>query len=122
MGTCYTYLLYDDFDWGYRNKSKEEMIESLKQELPVADVVASWSHYIVVDLDKNSPWGENVQILKKYCDSAFYYTDTSGWDIKQVEFKKPEPGSIEAPPAERIDRRAAIHKLLSERKPVDYND
>lgn len=93
MGTCYTYLLYDDFDWRKDDFSsgRQETIEKIKRELPrYATVEAHWPHWIVVDLDKNSPWGERVQKLKKYCDAAYYYPDTGGYELKKVEFKKTE--------------------------------
>lgn len=88
MGVCYTYLLYDDFDWGYVDTTKEDTIEALKKELPVAEVKAQWNNYIVVDLDKNHPWGDNAQKLRNYCDGAWYYGDSSEWDLNKVEFKK----------------------------------
>jgi hypothetical protein len=94
MGTCYTYLLYDEWNWSFRDNGKEEIIESIKSELPVAGVLSTWSNWIVVDLDKNSPWGENVRRLKKYCDGAYYYTDTSIWDLKKVEFKQTKEDKI----------------------------
>src|SRR5258708_37316583 len=100
MGVCYTYLLYDDFDWSYSNLSKENTITALKEDLPVAEVLTQWNNYIVVDLDKNSPWGENVQKLKKYCNSAYYYGDSSQWDLKQVEFKE-DPIEVTNKPVNR---------------------
>lgn len=105
MGTCYTYLLYDDWDWSYSNQSKEELTEDLKKELPIAEVISTWNHYIVVDLDKNSPWGDNAQKLKKYCDKAYYCTDTAPYELLKVEFKKTEEDkTIEA--AEPANRNA----------------
>lgn len=96
MGTCYTYLLYDESDWKYSNKTKEETIENIKKELPVAEILASWDNYIVVDLDKNSPWGNNVQRLQKYCDGAYYYPDSAIYEIKKVDFKQlPKDKAIE---------------------------
>lgn len=109
MGTCYTYLLHDNFDWSYQSKTKEEVIEQLKDKYKYADVVAQWPHYIVIDLDKRSPWSDTAQSLKYYCESAHYYTDSSEWDIKPVEFKKTEEDKIieAAEPANRNAKHIA---------------
>ena len=101
MGICYTYLLYDDFDWAYQDRTKAETIEALKKELPVAEILAQWYYYIVVDLGKHSPWRDSTQLLKKYCDSAWYYGDSAGWDLQEVEFK-PDPVDIEK---EKLEHR-----------------
>lgn len=87
MGTCYTYLLYEDFDWSYSGKTKEEIIQDIKTELPVAEILATWPHYIVIDLNKNWPLGDNAHKLKKYCDVAYCYTDSDQYNIKRIEFK-----------------------------------
>ena len=100
MGTCYTYLLFDDFDWGYRDRTKKEIIERIKEELPVATIEAQWYKYIVVDLDKCSPWRDSTQKLSKYCDSAKYYTDSAPWELRDVEFKK-DPVEVANEPENR---------------------
>lgn len=86
MGTCYTYLLYDDFDWKYQNKTKQETIQAIKEEFPVAEILAQWSHYIVVDLDKNSPYKEQTKNLRKFCDSVYWYGDGDPYKIQKVDF------------------------------------
>lgn len=111
MGVCYTYLLYEDFDWCYSERSKDQVIEDLKKELPVAEILAQWSHYIVVDLDKNSPTNDNAQALRKYCDSAKYYTDMSEWSIQEVEFKHDK---LSKTPVHKVDRRALFKNLKNE--------
>jgi hypothetical protein len=95
LGTCYTYLLYDEFDWGYTNNSRMQTIAKLEQELPVATVLAYWPHYIVVDLDKNSPWSDNAQLLGKYCDSAYYYDEYSQYELRDMEFGKTKSNYVE---------------------------
>jgi hypothetical protein len=100
MGTCYTYLLHDEWDWhsyGGGLASKDRSIAELKKEFPVAEILAQWPHYIVVDLDKNSPYGENIQRLQKYCENAWYYGDTSTYELKELKFKQlPEDKIAEA--------------------------
>jgi hypothetical protein len=88
MGTCYTYLLYDECDWHYVDKGKEYTIEAIKKELPVADVLATWPCFIVIDMDKHSPWRDSTQLLQKYCDGAWYYTDTAIYELHKVRFKQ----------------------------------
>lgn len=85
MGTCYTYLLMDEFDWDYANTSKEKKIEEIKVELPVADVISQWFKFIVIDLDKNSPWGDNAKKLHKWADCVYYYSDHRPWDLQRLE-------------------------------------
>jgi hypothetical protein len=88
MGICYTYLLYDEFDWDYAGTSKCEILGNLKVELPVADILATWRCFAVIDLDKNSPQGHNAQCLQKYCDIAYFCGDTSNGTLHKVEFKQ----------------------------------
>lgn len=88
MGICYTYLLYDDFDWDYTTNTKDKVIEEIKKDLPVATILAQWYQYIVVDLNKNWSDGDNAQSLHKYCDVAYYYTDSNPSYIQKVKFNK----------------------------------
>ena len=112
MGICYTYLLYDDFDWDYDRK-KSTVIKDLKKELPVAEVIAQWPHYIVVDLDKNGPYRDSIlQTLRKYCDSAYVYGDSSPWDLEKVYF----PPSLEEQTVIENDHR------LKPLRDAAYND
>lgn len=90
MGTCYTYILYDDFDWDYRDKPKQQIIEDLKVELPIAEILATWPHYIVVDMDKTWPLGDRAAKLSKYCDVAYCYPDSDQSNIQRVHFKETE--------------------------------
>jgi hypothetical protein len=107
MGTCYTYLLYDDWDWGYNwDKSKDDVIEDIKKEFPVATVLAQWRNYIVVDMDKNSPWKDHTHELKKFCAHAWYYGDTASWDLKEMQFK-PTPTDIEKEAQQPANRNKA---------------
>lgn len=98
MGICYTYLLYDEMDWRYYSylDNKEKIIEAIKEEFPAATILAQWPHYIVVDMDKNSPYGDNMQRLQKYCDRCYYYNDMASWEINTLQFKQlPEDKAIE---------------------------
>lgn len=90
MGVCYTYLLYDDFDWEYSDKSKDQVIQDIKKDLPVATILTQWYQYLVIDIDKNWPLGDNAQSLHKYCNVAWCYTDMSPYHMERVEFK-PSP-------------------------------
>lgn len=87
MGICYTYFLYDDCYWSNGSEHRAKVKEGIKKEWPYAEIKAEWPEYLVVDLDKTSPFGDSVQKLRSFCDSAYYYGDSSEWDIQKVDFK-----------------------------------
>lgn len=101
-------------DWHYwPSDSKEKVIEAIKKEFPVAEILGEWYGYIVIDLDKNSPYGNNVQRLQKYCDGAYYYGDGSIYDLQRVVFKPlPKDKEIEANRSE--NRNAAYIKQAND--------
>lgn len=92
MGTCYTYLLHLEY---YGTWDFDEL--KIKEDYPYATKLAQWDGWLVIDLDKISPYGDRIQNLQKYCDIAYYYPDTNSGDIQQVEFKSlPKDLVIEA--------------------------
>lgn len=75
MGICYTYFLYDGFDWGYENINKNDMIKKLKKYSTILS--DSIPHFIVVDIDKKHPT-DFIEEIKKdgiVYDMAFEYSD-----------------------------------------------
>lgn len=106
MGTCYTYLLFDDFDWGYSNRTKNQTIKDIKKRFPYVDILAQWQDYIVVHLDKTSPYGDKIQQLQDYCSSARYYGDSAPYDIQELEFKPlPKDPVVEANQPENRNKK-----------------
>lgn len=80
MGTCYTIILLDEFDWGYVDNSRENTVERINNYLKELKrggrVIAQFPHGIVVDLEKIWPWDEEMKrFLMCNCDTAWLFSD-----------------------------------------------
>ena len=78
MGTHYTALIYDDFDWEYANGDKEhhkqELIEKLSEFCPLVKLKAEWYGYMVFDLYRRHPETEEIKEILLDQDLIYYYS------------------------------------------------
>ena len=82
MGMCYQIIMCDEFDFDYVNTPKEKRLKEFQEEYIKAgayqcDLIAQWPHYAVFDVDKLGPFNERAEIVKQYCDAAWYNIDIS---------------------------------------------
>jgi hypothetical protein len=87
MGTCYKLILWDEWDWGWKNTSKEKQLkefeEKFRQERFI-ERITEWHHFVVYDIDKASPFVEKrKELIRQYCDRAYYTADESA--IRELE-------------------------------------
>jgi len=78
MGTHYTVLVYDDFDWEYVNKDKEyfkqELTEKLSEFCPAVKLKAEWFGYMIFDLERKHPETEEIKNILLDQDMVYYYS------------------------------------------------
>jgi hypothetical protein len=86
MGVVYTVLLFDDWDWKYKETSKEKKISEFIKDFPQATLEASWNKYLVFDFDKKYPLvKETGKRLLDLADVVFYYSELDPWNIKRLD-------------------------------------
>jgi len=84
MGTDYTVILQDDFDWNYVGKTKEDVLTQLMLK-PYYHIEAQWYGHIVLFIGRDHPESsEFTSNFKQFCDSAHYYSCTDPYDKKPV--------------------------------------
>lgn len=84
-------MLCDEFDWDYSNTNKETRLKEFAEEYMRAgayqcDLIAQWPNNAVFDVDKRGPFLERLEVVKKYCDAAYYNMDIQLWNWIKVEF------------------------------------
>lgn len=85
MGTCYTVMLMDEFDWQYADSQKAERLMAFEAEFPHVTKTAEWRRFAIYDFDKVYPLAENAPKILRHCDAAFYIKDSSPWLIERIE-------------------------------------
>jgi hypothetical protein len=86
MGTVYTAMLYDEFNWNYVNSSKDDKIEVIEKLIPSAELIAQWPNFMVFDLDKKYPLMKNVGMhLLDNADAVWYYPDIEAYNLRKLE-------------------------------------
>lgn len=86
MGTHYTYMLMDEFDWNYSKKYKTEnycrkiCIKEIEDELNKLDfyfkIVADCEGCIIIEMGKNGPACDGLSgLLLKYSDVVYVRFD-----------------------------------------------
>ena len=96
MGTCYTILMMDEFDWNYLNKTKEETLAQFEEEMRkvryIDGLEGTGYGWAIYDLDKTWPnYDPYYDVISKYCDVAYFWTDTGRLDIQKMERCTPLP-------------------------------
>lgn len=118
MGVCYTLLLHDEWDWGYRDSNKIDTLKQFEKDYPgFCHQMAEWPHYAVFDVDKGNPKynKEKLKVIANYCENAWCYGDSSTWHLQALEL--PKSDVQEASDAYREDirnRRSDEEKKASE--------
>jgi hypothetical protein len=108
----------EEFDWGWADKSKEEILKEFEEKFRNLDNryierIVEWYGFVVYDIDKASPFNEEIQkLIREYCDCA-YYTDDLGTGIKELDLPRYK-ASIQAEIDFREARRTAEEKKASE--------
>jgi len=87
MGVCYTAILFDEFDWNYVNNSKEATIKKIQESIPSAELLAQWSCFMVLDLDKKYPLMKQTgTVLLEAADAVWYYPDVGAYSLKELSY------------------------------------
>lgn len=91
MGVCYKLFLEDEFDWGYKDTTKDLKLKEFEKAYGgCCERVAEWDHFAVYDIDKQTPYiRDRKNIIAKYCDRA-YYTSDNQVGIKELDLPLPK--------------------------------
>lgn len=89
MGTTYTAILLDEFNWSYVGTSQGQRVEEINRYLAErgrgGEVIAVFHHGIVVDLEKDWPESENVKKFLLGCaDKVIYFPNHEVGSLKQL--------------------------------------
>ena len=78
MGTDYTVIVYDDFDWNYLNLNKEDCKHRILEELgnlcPELEFKSEWYRYMVFDLGRKHPENKEIKEILLKQDLVYYYS------------------------------------------------
>jgi hypothetical protein len=91
MGFVYTVMLQDDFDWGYVNKNKKDVLKEIQDEFEAKGrlhptLLGEWYGFMVLDLDKTAPeYSPFREILLRHADSVHFWHDTNPYLIAKLE-------------------------------------
>lgn len=80
MGTTYSYLVHDEFDWAYVGYSKAEALSALKDA--GGTILGQWYAYIAVDFEKRPPRtvsGPYCAALPIPCDTLYEAQDNGAF-------------------------------------------
>ena len=88
--------MIDEFDWGYHETSKEEQLTKFEEELGSVrfkpEREGTGYGWVIYDLDKTWPdYDPYYDVIAKYCDVAYYWTDSSRTSLKKMERIHPLP-------------------------------
>ncbi|NCC19395.1 MAG: hypothetical protein EOM29_10700 [Bacteroidia bacterium] len=84
-------MMQDDFNWEYVGTSKKKQLAKFEKEFEKIRFkptkIAQWRGIVIYDIDKTPPYIEEYRdIIKKYCDSAWYWDDSGNFKIVEIDF------------------------------------
>lgn len=91
MGVCYTLILMDESNWGYKDTDKEQKLKAFQADYIatdayLCDLIGQWYGFAVFDVDKRGPYNlTRREIIKAYSDKAWYIADNAFYDIKDID-------------------------------------
>lgn len=107
MGTSYVIYLYDEYDWGYVNFDKREVVKQMESVYPGCDVIASFRCCIIFNIYKNWP----PDCVGKVTADDIFFTDDLGQITPMSVIKRfgiSEPNNmLSGAPAEPTTKRDA---------------